>query len=68
MKTEYDYIYGWIKKKKHTHTKKQNKKKKKKNPVTYVKFSPKMLNPSDIARDAEEEEYKCNVVSVPAPV
>ena len=40
MKTECDYLYGWIKKKK----------------VTYAKISPKMVNPGDIAGNAEEEE------------
>ena len=48
-KTEYDYLDGWIKKRSYTHTKK---KKKKKN-------SPKLMNPSDLAGNAEEEEEEC---------
>ena len=44
MKTEYDYLYGWIKRTKQTKT------------VTYAKISPKMANPRDIAGNAEEEE------------
>ena len=39
-KTESDYLYGWIKKKKK---------------VLCTKISPKMVNPRDLAGNAEEE-------------
>ena len=40
MKTECDYLYSWIEKKR-----------------PYVqKYHPKMVNPSDLAGNAEEEE------------
>ena len=38
MKTECDYLYGWIRKM-----------------VTYAKISSRMVNPRDIAGNAEEE-------------
>ena len=40
MKTEYDYVYGWIKQ----------------NTITYAKISPKNGEPRDIAGNTEEEE------------
>ena len=40
MKTECDYLYGWIKNKR----------------VTYAKISPKIVNPRAIAGNTEEEE------------
>ena len=56
-KTECDYLYGWIKKKNKNKKQKTNKTKTKKKPVTYAKIiSPKMVNPKDIAGNAEEEE------------
>ena len=40
MKTECDYLYGWILKNGHIR-----------------KISPKMVNPSDLAGNAEEEKF-----------
>ena len=40
MQTECDYLYGWIKKNER---------------VTYAKISPKMVDPRDVALNAEEE-------------
>ena len=48
-KTEFDYLYGWVKKQTNNNNNNNNK------TVTYAKILPRMVNPRDIAGNAEEE-------------
>ena len=47
MKTECDYLYGWIKKKNHTQKKND-----------HIKNLIEMVNPRDIAGNAEEDDER----------